>query len=187
MLSFRIPSKVLKPEDWVRGNGQSWRPQLGFNPNRQQAHLDQSGFRALGYVHIYIFNIINVTTMNFEWKWFRVFPLSHSPQSGKSGLLLGRLFTFPNRPRLVQKSVGVRRTAVQCCISYSYMMRISVRIMEALYTPGIHLPRPQTHCQTGHAGGCCGWYNVHNGISQLFHVLRVFIVNLLSITKRMGQ
>uniref|UniRef100_A0AAX7VJS4 5'-3' exoribonuclease n=1 Tax=Astatotilapia calliptera TaxID=8154 RepID=A0AAX7VJS4_ASTCA len=59
ILSFRIPSKVLKPEDWVRGNGQSWRPQLGFNPNRQQAHLDQSGFRALGYVHIYIFNIIN--------------------------------------------------------------------------------------------------------------------------------
>uniref|UniRef100_A0AAX7V7S3 5'-3' exoribonuclease n=1 Tax=Astatotilapia calliptera TaxID=8154 RepID=A0AAX7V7S3_ASTCA len=55
----KIPSKVLKPEDWVRGNGQSWRPQLGFNPNRQQAHLDQSGFRALGYVHIYIFNIIN--------------------------------------------------------------------------------------------------------------------------------
>lgn len=62
ILSFRIPSKVLKPEDWVRGNGQSWRPQLGFNPNRQQAHLDQSGFRALGYVHIYIFNIINVKT-----------------------------------------------------------------------------------------------------------------------------
>uniref|UniRef100_A0A669DQV1 5'-3' exoribonuclease n=1 Tax=Oreochromis niloticus TaxID=8128 RepID=A0A669DQV1_ORENI len=45
----KIPSKVLKPEDWVRGNGQPWRPQLGFNPNRQQAHLDQSGFRALGY------------------------------------------------------------------------------------------------------------------------------------------
>uniref|UniRef100_A0A669EC62 5'-3' exoribonuclease n=1 Tax=Oreochromis niloticus TaxID=8128 RepID=A0A669EC62_ORENI len=58
----KIPSKVLKPEDWVRGNGQPWRPQLGFNPNRQQAHLDQSGFRALGYVHIYIFNIINVKT-----------------------------------------------------------------------------------------------------------------------------
>uniref|UniRef100_A0A669DWB5 5'-3' exoribonuclease n=1 Tax=Oreochromis niloticus TaxID=8128 RepID=A0A669DWB5_ORENI len=55
-------SWVLKPEDWVRGNGQPWRPQLGFNPNRQQAHLDQSGFRALGYVHIYIFNIINVKT-----------------------------------------------------------------------------------------------------------------------------
>lgn len=45
----KIPSKVLKPEDWVRGNGQPWRPQLGFNPNRQQAHLDQSAFRALGH------------------------------------------------------------------------------------------------------------------------------------------
>uniref|UniRef100_A0AAX7U6M9 5'-3' exoribonuclease n=1 Tax=Astatotilapia calliptera TaxID=8154 RepID=A0AAX7U6M9_ASTCA len=166
----KIPSKVLKPEDWVRGNGQSWRPQLGFNPNRQQAHLDQSGFRALGYVHIYIFNIINVKTSKKKKK---LFPFSHSPQSGKSGLLLGRLFTLPNRPRLVQKSVGVRTTVVQCCIPYSYMMRISVRIMEALYTPRIHLPRPQTHCQTGHSGGCCGWYNVHNGISRLFHTCYV--------------
>uniref|UniRef100_A0A669CU25 5'-3' exoribonuclease n=1 Tax=Oreochromis niloticus TaxID=8128 RepID=A0A669CU25_ORENI len=65
----KIPSKVLKPEDWVRGNGQPWRPQLGFNPNRQQAHLDQSGFRALGYVHIYIFNIINVKTKSQSGYW----------------------------------------------------------------------------------------------------------------------
>uniref|UniRef100_A0A672FKD8 5'-3' exoribonuclease n=1 Tax=Salarias fasciatus TaxID=181472 RepID=A0A672FKD8_SALFA len=38
---------VLKPGDWERGNREPWKPQLGFNPNRQQAHLDQSGFRAL--------------------------------------------------------------------------------------------------------------------------------------------
>lgn len=44
---FRLPDKVLKPEDFDRGNRGPWRPQLGFNPNRQQAHLDQSGFRAL--------------------------------------------------------------------------------------------------------------------------------------------
>uniref|UniRef100_A0AAQ5Y6X6 5'-3' exoribonuclease n=1 Tax=Amphiprion ocellaris TaxID=80972 RepID=A0AAQ5Y6X6_AMPOC len=44
----RIPNKVLKPGDWEKGNREPWRPQLGFNPNRQQAHLDQSGFRALG-------------------------------------------------------------------------------------------------------------------------------------------
>uniref|UniRef100_A0A8C7Z5E7 5'-3' exoribonuclease n=1 Tax=Oryzias sinensis TaxID=183150 RepID=A0A8C7Z5E7_9TELE len=44
-----IPTKVLKPGDWERGNRGPWRPQLGFNPNRQQAHLDQSGFRALGH------------------------------------------------------------------------------------------------------------------------------------------
>lgn len=44
----RMPNKVLKPGDWERGNREPWRPQLGFNPNRQQAHLDQSGFRALG-------------------------------------------------------------------------------------------------------------------------------------------
>uniref|UniRef100_A0A671X0P3 5'-3' exoribonuclease n=1 Tax=Sparus aurata TaxID=8175 RepID=A0A671X0P3_SPAAU len=43
-----LPEKVLKPEDFERGNRGPWRPQLGFNPNRQQAHLDQSGFRALG-------------------------------------------------------------------------------------------------------------------------------------------
>lgn len=44
-----MPNKVLKPGDWERGNREPWRPQLGFNPNRQQAHLDQSGFRALGH------------------------------------------------------------------------------------------------------------------------------------------
>uniref|UniRef100_A0A4W6FRM8 5'-3' exoribonuclease n=1 Tax=Lates calcarifer TaxID=8187 RepID=A0A4W6FRM8_LATCA len=44
----KIPNKVLKPGDWEKGNREPWRPQLGFNPNRQQAHLDQSGFRALG-------------------------------------------------------------------------------------------------------------------------------------------
>uniref|UniRef100_A0A674AM56 5'-3' exoribonuclease n=1 Tax=Salmo trutta TaxID=8032 RepID=A0A674AM56_SALTR len=49
-LSLRIPAKVLKPGDWERGNrGRgNWRPQLGFNSNRQQVHLDQSAFRALG-------------------------------------------------------------------------------------------------------------------------------------------
>ncbi|XP_073348976.1 5'-3' exoribonuclease 2 [Pagrus major] len=45
----KLPDKVLKPEDYERGNRGPWRPQLGFNPNRQQAHLDQSGFRALGH------------------------------------------------------------------------------------------------------------------------------------------
>uniref|UniRef100_A0AAY4CDY5 5'-3' exoribonuclease n=1 Tax=Denticeps clupeoides TaxID=299321 RepID=A0AAY4CDY5_9TELE len=44
----KIPNKVLKPHDWEQSNHRPWRPQLGFNPNRQQAHLDQSGFRALG-------------------------------------------------------------------------------------------------------------------------------------------
>uniref|UniRef100_A0A3B4UJ60 5'-3' exoribonuclease n=1 Tax=Seriola dumerili TaxID=41447 RepID=A0A3B4UJ60_SERDU len=44
----KIPNKVLKPGDWEKGNREPWRPQLGFNPNRQRAHLDQSGFRALG-------------------------------------------------------------------------------------------------------------------------------------------
>uniref|UniRef100_A0AAY4CDL3 5'-3' exoribonuclease n=1 Tax=Denticeps clupeoides TaxID=299321 RepID=A0AAY4CDL3_9TELE len=41
----KIPNKVLKPHDWEQSNHRPWRPQLGFNPNRQQAHLDQSGFR----------------------------------------------------------------------------------------------------------------------------------------------
>ncbi|XP_019727107.1 5'-3' exoribonuclease 2 isoform X1 [Hippocampus comes] len=45
----KLPTNVLKPEDWDRRENQPWRPQLGFNPNRQQAHLDQSGFRALGH------------------------------------------------------------------------------------------------------------------------------------------
>ncbi|KAG7460630.1 hypothetical protein MATL_G00200770 [Megalops atlanticus] len=45
----KIPSKVLKPGDWERSNQGPFKPQLGFNPNRQQAHLDQSAFRALGH------------------------------------------------------------------------------------------------------------------------------------------
>ncbi|KAM4521598.1 5'-3' exoribonuclease 2 isoform 2-T2 [Odontesthes bonariensis] len=45
----KMPNKVLKPGDWERGNRGSWRPQLGFNSNRQQSHLDQSAFRALGH------------------------------------------------------------------------------------------------------------------------------------------
>ena len=48
----RMPAKVLKPGDWEAGNRNSnrgnWRPQLGFNPNRQQAHLNQSAHRSLG-------------------------------------------------------------------------------------------------------------------------------------------
>ncbi|KAK5852569.1 hypothetical protein PBY51_006422 [Eleginops maclovinus] len=45
----KMPNKVLKPGDWERGNREPWRPQLGFNQHRQQAHVDQSGFRALGH------------------------------------------------------------------------------------------------------------------------------------------
>ncbi|KAK2864235.1 hypothetical protein Q7C36_003389 [Tachysurus vachellii] len=45
----KIPNKVLKPGDWERSNHQPWRPQLGFNRNRQQMHLDQSSFRTLGH------------------------------------------------------------------------------------------------------------------------------------------
>ncbi|KAJ8389375.1 hypothetical protein AAFF_G00120830 [Aldrovandia affinis] len=45
----KMPSKVLKPGDWEKSSRGSWRPQLGFNPNRQQAHLDQSAFRTLGH------------------------------------------------------------------------------------------------------------------------------------------
>uniref|UniRef100_UPI00398EDA4E 5'-3' exoribonuclease 2 isoform X2 n=1 Tax=Pristiophorus japonicus TaxID=55135 RepID=UPI00398EDA4E len=45
------PPKVLKPGDWEQSNSrQPWRPRLGFNPNRQQVHLDQSSFRKLGHV-----------------------------------------------------------------------------------------------------------------------------------------
>uniref|UniRef100_A0A8C9WGC1 5'-3' exoribonuclease n=1 Tax=Scleropages formosus TaxID=113540 RepID=A0A8C9WGC1_SCLFO len=44
-----IPSKVLKPSDWEKSNRGPWKPQLGFNPNRQQVHLDQSAFRALSH------------------------------------------------------------------------------------------------------------------------------------------
>uniref|UniRef100_A0A7N9AR75 5'-3' exoribonuclease n=1 Tax=Mastacembelus armatus TaxID=205130 RepID=A0A7N9AR75_9TELE len=39
----KIPNKVLKPGDWEKGNREPWRPQLGFNRDRQQVHLDQSG------------------------------------------------------------------------------------------------------------------------------------------------
>ncbi|CAB1444946.1 unnamed protein product [Pleuronectes platessa] len=45
----KMPNKVLKPGDWERGNREPWRPQLGFNQNRQKANLDQSSFRALGH------------------------------------------------------------------------------------------------------------------------------------------
>ncbi|XP_049613705.1 5'-3' exoribonuclease 2 [Syngnathus scovelli] len=45
----KLPNNVLKPGDWDRRENQPWRPQLGFSSNRQQAHLDQSGFRALGH------------------------------------------------------------------------------------------------------------------------------------------
>ncbi|XP_069788479.1 5'-3' exoribonuclease 2 isoform X1 [Narcine bancroftii] len=45
------PPKVLKPSDWEQSNPkQPWRPRLGFNPSRQQVHLDQSAFRTLGHV-----------------------------------------------------------------------------------------------------------------------------------------
>ncbi|XP_034017832.1 5'-3' exoribonuclease 2 [Thalassophryne amazonica] len=46
----KMPNKVLKPEDWDRGSKGPWKPQLGFNPNREQAHLDQSAFRALNRI-----------------------------------------------------------------------------------------------------------------------------------------
>ncbi|XP_034059079.1 5'-3' exoribonuclease 2 isoform X2 [Gymnodraco acuticeps] len=45
----KMPNAVLKPGDWEKGNRQPWRPQTGFNQHRQPAHLDQSGFRALGH------------------------------------------------------------------------------------------------------------------------------------------
>uniref|UniRef100_A0A4W4F7E4 5'-3' exoribonuclease n=1 Tax=Electrophorus electricus TaxID=8005 RepID=A0A4W4F7E4_ELEEL len=35
--------------DWEKSSSGPWRPQLGFNPNRHQVHLDQSAFRALGH------------------------------------------------------------------------------------------------------------------------------------------
>uniref|UniRef100_A0A8C9Z7K3 5'-3' exoribonuclease n=1 Tax=Sander lucioperca TaxID=283035 RepID=A0A8C9Z7K3_SANLU len=44
ILPDKMPNKVLKPGDWEKGNREPWRPQLGFNQHRQQAHLDQSGF-----------------------------------------------------------------------------------------------------------------------------------------------
>uniref|UniRef100_A0A7M4EYQ7 5'-3' exoribonuclease n=1 Tax=Crocodylus porosus TaxID=8502 RepID=A0A7M4EYQ7_CROPO len=41
------PPAVLKPGDWEKtnNNGRPWRPQLGFNRDRQPVHLDQSAFR----------------------------------------------------------------------------------------------------------------------------------------------
>ncbi|KAL4649010.1 5'-3' exoribonuclease 2 [Arapaima gigas] len=45
----KIPLKVLKPGDWEKSNRGPWRPQLGFNPDRRQVHLDQSAFRALSH------------------------------------------------------------------------------------------------------------------------------------------
>uniref|UniRef100_A0A8C6XS91 5'-3' exoribonuclease n=1 Tax=Naja naja TaxID=35670 RepID=A0A8C6XS91_NAJNA len=44
------PAAVLKPGDWEKSNndGKSWKPQLGFNRDRRQVHLDQSAFRTLG-------------------------------------------------------------------------------------------------------------------------------------------
>ncbi|KAG8443997.1 hypothetical protein GDO86_009253 [Hymenochirus boettgeri] len=45
------PAPTLKPGDWEKTNhNRSWRPQLGFNPNRKPAHLDNSAFRTLGHV-----------------------------------------------------------------------------------------------------------------------------------------
>uniref|UniRef100_A0A098M1Z1 5'-3' exoribonuclease n=1 Tax=Hypsiglena sp. JMG-2014 TaxID=1550645 RepID=A0A098M1Z1_9SAUR len=45
------PAAVLKPGDWEKTNndGKSWKPQLGFNRDRRQVHLDQSAFRTLGH------------------------------------------------------------------------------------------------------------------------------------------
>ncbi|CAI5780498.1 5' [Podarcis lilfordi] len=45
------PPPVLKPGDWEKTNndGRAWRPQLGFNRDRRQVHLDQSSFRTLGH------------------------------------------------------------------------------------------------------------------------------------------
>ncbi|XP_012679393.2 5'-3' exoribonuclease 2 isoform X2 [Clupea harengus] len=45
----KLAVKVLKPGDWERSSNGPWRPQLGFNHNRQQVHLDQSAFRSLGH------------------------------------------------------------------------------------------------------------------------------------------
>ncbi|XP_070603108.1 5'-3' exoribonuclease 2 [Erythrolamprus reginae] len=45
------PAAVLKPGDWEKTNndGRPWKPQLGFNRDRRQVHLDQSAFRTLGH------------------------------------------------------------------------------------------------------------------------------------------
>ncbi|XP_028653355.1 5'-3' exoribonuclease 2 isoform X1 [Erpetoichthys calabaricus] len=45
----KVPPKVLKPGDWDNSNQRPWKPQLGFNPNRQQVHLSQSAFRTLSH------------------------------------------------------------------------------------------------------------------------------------------
>ncbi|XP_041419786.1 5'-3' exoribonuclease 2 isoform X1 [Xenopus laevis] len=44
------PAPTLKPGDWEKSNhGRPWKPQLGFNQNRKQVHLDSSAFRTLGH------------------------------------------------------------------------------------------------------------------------------------------
>ncbi|KAL7984642.1 hypothetical protein Chor_003212 [Crotalus horridus] len=50
------PAAVLKPGDWEKTNydGKSWKPQLGFNRDRRQVHLDQSAFRTLGALGTYL-------------------------------------------------------------------------------------------------------------------------------------
>uniref|UniRef100_A0A7M4EYW1 5'-3' exoribonuclease n=1 Tax=Crocodylus porosus TaxID=8502 RepID=A0A7M4EYW1_CROPO len=50
-VTHRKPPAVLKPGDWEKtnNNGRPWRPQLGFNRDRQPVHLDQSAFRTLGH------------------------------------------------------------------------------------------------------------------------------------------
>lgn len=70
-VSCRIPAKVLKPGDWERSSNGPWRPQLGFNPNRQQVHLDQSAFRALGYVFTIIMTLLSVRHVIFSLCWLR--------------------------------------------------------------------------------------------------------------------
>lgn len=46
----KLPPPTLKPSDFMSSNHERpWRPQLGFNPDRKQVHLDQSAFRTLGH------------------------------------------------------------------------------------------------------------------------------------------
>uniref|UniRef100_A0A8C1VVP3 5'-3' exoribonuclease n=1 Tax=Cyprinus carpio TaxID=7962 RepID=A0A8C1VVP3_CYPCA len=66
----KIPNKVLKPGDWEQSNRGPWRPQLGFNPNRQQAHLDQSGFRKLKCMQMNAhqrLNFLMKAVIGFDW------------------------------------------------------------------------------------------------------------------------
>uniref|UniRef100_A0A673B1G8 5'-3' exoribonuclease n=1 Tax=Sphaeramia orbicularis TaxID=375764 RepID=A0A673B1G8_9TELE len=64
----KIPNKVLKPGDWEKSNREPWRPQLGFNPNRQQAHLDQSAFRALEIISAILTTLcLNLSFMQVEY------------------------------------------------------------------------------------------------------------------------